>query len=721
MVKQLRQFVIVMAAVLAATPVCALGAELMVNGSFEKTGGGEGKSPFSGWTGREWSGGVYTFAADTGRDGNRCLRISCVKQGRGGIGQVKGTRLAAHKRYFFSMWVKEAAARGDAAFVNFWSPDAGDITRLMLPGGSHDWKRVSRVVTPAKNCTLNLYIHNKTTGSIWLDDVSLRELAPGESPPAAPGRTRKPYAHIPAGLSYALGTTSPLEKIFRDETFVRKPSKTYELSAARGESEGFQLVILHPKTDLKSIQVKASWLYYKFVDMKPIPPSAISISPVGYINVRVPSPRMFISRLGPYPEVLLPNAPFDVGKNAVQPVFIDVKVAKGAAPGVYEGRITVTPANVPPQSITLRLRVRRFALPRGRDSHIRTITFMGGGWQSVGGKLEDYEQMALDHRLGVGGFAVSGTSGTAVHNRFRNWGKKPPYHSFKWIEPKLTRLMDGGMNAFMMAVVPNLHRARKDNYPDGYYERLGRFVREYYDYAKSKGWQDSAFVYGYDEVPTKHFKQARESYDAVKKACPEARMLLCLNEPEAVKAMRDHCDIYLIYIHNHLKSKVDEVRKPTQRVWWSYGCIYPPARPNQFFVYPALDVRVFPWIAHKYDIEGLSAWGMTYYHSSNRGRTFPTEDWVPTSAAPGDGCMIYPGPGGKPLPSLRLKAVRDGLEDYEYLHMLAKLAGEGNASAKKLLGEIHNSIKAPTIYPDKPVQLLKWRNEIADVIENAQK
>jgi hypothetical protein len=711
-----RRVAIALAAILSASASFGLGPELMVNGSFEQAGGGEGKSPFAGWTAREWDGGAYTFAAAKGRDGATCIVITCVTQGRGGVGQIAGVRLEPGKRYLFSLWVKEENARGDEAFVNFYSPEAGDLSRLILPGGTHDWMRLTWGVSTQKPCSLNVYVHNKTIGSLWLDDASLREIAPGEELPDEPRPEEKPYAHIPPGADYALGVASPLARVFH-EAFPDKPADAHRLTVARGESEGFQLVVLHPRRDLTGVKVAASPL----TDAQSgavIPPSAVTISPIGSITVGIRSTRMYIPRLGPWPEVLLPDAPFDVRKNGLKPVFIDVKVAAETPAGTYSGAITVAPANAPPQSLALTVQVRRFALPRGREAHLRTISFMGGGWQSVGGKEEDYEQMALDHRLGVGGFAVSGTSGAGVRNDFRNWSGTGPKHSFAKIEPKLTRLMAGGMNAFMMAVVPNLAREGKDAYPDRYLDTLGEFVRAYHDFAKSKGWGDCAFVYGYDEVPPKHFELAKETYAAVKKACPDARVLLCLNEPEAVAAMAGHTDVYLLYIHNHLKSRVDELKKPNERVWWSYGCIYPAARPNQFLVYPLIDVRVMPWLAERFGVEGLSVWGLTYYASWSKGVTFPAGDWMPKPAAPGDGEMIYPGPEGRPLASMRLKAVRDGLEDREYLALAQERAAKGDAEARKLLAEIHDAFKQPTVYPDDPALLLRWRERLGDLLDS---
>jgi len=37
----------------------------------------------------------------------------------------------------------------------------------------------------------------------------------------------------------------------------------------------------------------------------------------------------------------------------------------------------------------------------------------------------------------------------------------------------------------------------------------------------------------------------------------------------------------------------------------------------------------------------------------------------------GDGVLLYPGPNG-PIGSIRLANIRDGLEDYEYLWLLAQ-------------------------------------------------
>jgi hypothetical protein len=66
----------------------------------------------------------------------------------------------------------------------------------------------------------------------------------------------------------------------------------------------------------------------------------------------------------------------------------------------------------------------------------------------------------------------------------------------------------------------------------------------------------------------------------------------------------------------------------------------------------------------------------------------------------GDGMLIYPGKNG-PLPSIRLKMIRDGLEDYEYLTLLKKVSDKVSAGGVKLTSsqkEILSKLLNPSEY-----------------------
>ena len=94
----------------------------------------------------------------------------------------------------------------------------------------------------------------------------------------------------------------------------------------------------------------------------------------------------------------------------------------------------------------------------------------------------------------------------------------------------------------------------------------------------------------------------------------------------------------------------------------------------------------------------------------------------------GDGQLIYPGPDGLPYSSVRFETIRDGIEDYEYLHMLQSLVDElrrcdGDSivvacrRAEELLSTIREQIvKSPKQYTRDPDELLRFRDLIAEEI-----
>jgi hypothetical protein len=87
--------------------------------------------------------------------------------------------------------------------------------------------------------------------------------------------------------------------------------------------------------------------------------------------------------------------------------------------------------------------------------------------------------------------------------------------------------------------------------------------------------------------------------------------------------------------------------------------------------------RIMEWLTWKYGIGGE-----LYFNTDEAyGKKDPWKD-VNLFGGNGDGTLFYPGVpeaiGGSkhiPIESIRLKLIREGLEDYEYLVMLSKLAG----------------------------------------------
>jgi hypothetical protein len=119
------------------------------------------------------------------------------------------------------------------------------------------------------------------------------------------------------------------------------------------------------------------------------------------------------------------------------------------------------------------------------------------------------------------------------------------------------------------------------------------------------------------------------------------------------------------------------------------------------------------WLTWKYQIGG------ELYFSTNE--AFRQKDaWkdVYLFGGNGDGTLFYPGRpdviGGTthiPVESIRLKLVREGLEDYEYLALLSKLGG-----SKAATDAVNSFVRHTFDFDSSPEKLYAARKTLAEEI-----
>ena len=97
---------------------------------------------------------------------------------------------------------------------------------------------------------------------------------------------------------------------------------------------------------------------------------------------------------------------------------------------------------------------------------------------------------------------------------------------------------------------------------------------------------------------------------------------------------------------------------------------------------------------------------------SESGRT----DWNPASfeTANGDGCLLYAGEDGHPISSIRFENVRDGIEDYELLHMLGVKEGDGGVASRRLCSQLIDSL---TDFSSDPDLFVKTRRQLLEMLD----
>jgi hypothetical protein len=145
---------------------------------------------------------------------------------------------------------------------------------------------------------------------------------------------------------------------------------------------------------------------------------------------------------------------------------------------------------------------------------------------------------------------------------------------------------------------------------------------------------------------------------------------------------RSAVDIWVLLpvMYNNSKSEVDRVLKKGDSVW-SYNTLVQDAySPKWEIDFDPVDFRIQPgFIDQSLNLTGLLYWRIDRWTSDPWNNVNNTGQFS-SANYPGEGMLVYPGQQvGVPgvVASMRLKWLRDGVEDYEYIEMLKNL-GKGD-------------------------------------------
>jgi hypothetical protein len=233
-------------------------------------------------------------------------------------------------------------------------------------------------------------------------------------------------------------------------------------------------------------------------------------------------------------------------------------------------------------------------------------------------------------------------------------------------------------------------------------ERRRLYWQEWIRHFAERGWLDRLFYYVWDEPAGPHdYRRVRQLGLQARNADPRLRTLLT---EQHVPELADVVDIWVTLV-NCLEERPG-IEGPCERtvpresyrrahrngasLWWyqscaSHGCDIVGGDelrgwPSYVVDAPAVAHRILPWLAWQYGVEG------ELYYNTVEAYGLVEDPWVDvhTHGGNGDGTLFYPGTpdriGGRthiPIESLRLKLIREGLEDYEYLALLAR-SGESD-------------------------------------------
>jgi hypothetical protein len=205
------------------------------------------------------------------------------------------------------------------------------------------------------------------------------------------------------------------------------------------------------------------------------------------------------------------------------------------------------------------------------------------------------------------------------------------------------------------------------------------------------------FLYLTDEPPASRIPWIRETANHLKANPGPGGKLPMFVTRGPHPDLEESIDIWCTVTNRYSRERALEEQAKGRR-WWVYNG-HRPAAGTQITDAPAVDCRVTPWACWKYGLELWFYWLANHWHHNNQSarRGQDQNVWVDPvtfgggGGINGDGVLVYPGQDAKhpeedrgiagPIASIRLKNIRRGMQDYEYLWLAANNGLEKEARA----------------------------------------
>jgi len=510
--------------------------------------------------------------------------------------------------------------------------------------------------------------------------------------------------------SFGVVPETTLRKVFKDEPFMPPfiaggiEPKPAEISLCRNELEAVQIVIVPVMEDLRNLRVSVIGDLAQSGGTGTIPVQDIEIQRVGYVQIGPPEYNWHVEKLGEYPDVLFPNGAMDVPSTQdAQPFFITVRAREQTPAGDYAGVIRVEADGSDAIEIPLKVHVWNFKIPA--KPNLKVSMWMSENWLNAFYRYpgrtpfdvrKRFYRMHLDHRISPIQIFPEG-GGNMLED-------------FEY-------LMANGQNCFFVPVPGYIPEAER---PAAAQKLMATRA-----ILQQKDWDRFTLFYSMDEVAVmaRHLiPQMVEMNNWVKTVIPEWPRLET-SAPE--KDLFGAVDIWCPTIDNFDPRILSDRMARGDRLW--FYTVW--GRPGIMIEFPATDHRLMFWECFKYGAEGFLYWGTTHWDLNCEGdRRWPDKPWITYNRQSGhNGCgyLIYPGPDGTPLSSIRLELVRDGIEDYEYLYLLQQLLKNTGGKApealrKRTMAELDvdpDVVVDHKIFTQDPAKILNARKRIAELIE----
>jgi hypothetical protein len=509
--------------------------------------------------------------------------------------------------------------------------------------------------------------------------------------PASSAEARRPSPR-PAPARTEVGVASALDKLRPGDRVPKE--RAIALVAARGECESAQVAV-RSAARLGALSASAAPLR----GARPVPVGLYRVAtlalPLGSGPDGAP---------GEWPDPLIPVRdaafgeprrafPVDVAPGRLQAIWVEVCVPVSTPAGEYAGEVTLRDGARELARIPLKLRVWPFALPAtgtfvaafGLPTRLATHAFRLP--ENDPETVRAFAATALRHRLSPYTLSADPPDGRCTARRCElDWSR---------FDAEVAPVLDGTLVPGVKGRFAEVRISAK--VWDGPEEDLLATLRAWRRHFEERGWADRLWLYTLDEPKPAQLPELRR----------RARLARAAGIQVFVTSLPSAALDGLVDAFAPNLNLLPEGEPRRSRVAWSYascmshGCDELPARGRirdgmlrEFAGWPGYEIdrpgtaaRAVSWLGWR---RGLS--GELYYDMLQTWTGDPWKD-VRAFAGNGDGTLLYPGRpaelgGTRPFPveSIRLKIIRDGLEDLELLRMVAD-AGDATL-ARRLAGRL---------------------------------
>ncbi|MBQ2921963.1 MAG: DUF4091 domain-containing protein [Tyzzerella sp.] len=540
-------------------------------------------------------------------------------------------------------------------------------------------------------------------------------------------------------------------KVLADKTYdeTYKNPGEFVFHMAKNEHESAQIIIT-PQSDVSSFSIELSHLksedrmFYIWKDQ-------LTVYLQKYICVSESSPDAEKYGNGPglYPDALLPfEKVWEYGENKIkagqnQAIFISLKVPSNQRAGNYKGAFTLT---VDGEKYSIPVKVTVWDFEVSSKVHCQSDFVIGNRGLQLGendyfpAMYRKYVEKLIEFRL-------------APH-RLMQFMNRPYNEGSDFVEAVRYYMAPGkpDLSTIMLPVYP--HAVTGIDEPDykkhvlaladaciedgvNYFAKAAVYCGFIDEPHLNNGWDET------NRVCKRYEDLKNETADEFEAVAPKTEFA-----KEVITSMREvpnfvtiHFDERITEVKNWCprlacmatKEEREQYRKAANggKNWW-YQCGVKADTPNYGIDHNLIDARILMWMTYDYGLQGTLYWETVQFfkwvfclesHINHEVIIDCYKEPVRCAGDNGDGFLLYPGkPYGifGPVESIRLHAIRDGYEEYEYLYLYENLCKQAGKDFREEMEPLFERLYDGVIVKADADTFDEVRSELAEKIVSLQ-